>query len=59
MSIYLGQLGAGVGGYTAEHTAAAKYYAGGAWATAGRVYANQVMAKVASIQSNIDFLANI
>jgi peptidoglycan hydrolase CwlO-like protein len=58
MSIYLGNLGAGVGGYTAEHMAAAKYYAGGAWATAGRSYANQVMAKVAAIQSNIDFLAN-
>jgi peptidoglycan hydrolase CwlO-like protein len=58
MSIFLGDLGAGAGGYTAEHTAAAKYYAGGAWATAGQVYANQVMAKVAGIQTNIDFLAN-
>lgn len=56
MSLYLGDLGAGAGGYTAEHTAAAKYYAGGRWATAGQAYANQVMAKVASIQSNIDFL---
>lgn len=58
MSIYLGGLGAGAGGYSAEFTAAAKYYAGGAWQTAGRAYGNQVMAKVASIQSNIDFLAN-
>ncbi len=58
MSIFLGDLGAGAGGYTAEHTAAAKYYAGGGWATAGQVYANQVMAKVASIQQNIDFLAD-
>lgn len=58
MSIFLGDLGAGAGGYTAEHTAAAKYYAGGGWATAGQAYANQVMAKVASIQTNIDFLAN-
>ncbi len=59
MSVYLGELGAGAGGYTAQHTAASKYYAGGAWATAGRAYGNQVMAKVASIQKNIDFLANI
>lgn len=58
MSIYLGRLGAGAGGYTAEHTAAAKYYAGGAWARAGRPYANSVMALAASLQSNIDFLAN-
>ncbi|OGG48667.1 hypothetical protein A3G63_00365 [Candidatus Kaiserbacteria bacterium RIFCSPLOWO2_12_FULL_52_8] len=58
MSIYLGRLGAGAGGYTAERTAAAKYYAGGAWATSGQAYASQVMAKVASIQANIDFLAN-
>jgi peptidoglycan hydrolase CwlO-like protein len=58
MSIFLGDLGAGAGGYTAERTAAAKYYAGGAWATAGQTYATQVMAKVASIQQNIDFLTN-
>ena len=58
MSIYLGGLGAGSGGYTAERTAAAKYYAGGAWATAGRGYANSVMALAGSLQSNIDFLAN-
>lgn len=59
MSIYLGDLGAGAGGYTAEHTAAAKYYAGGGWATRGQTYANQVMAKVTSIQQNIDFLNGI
>ncbi len=59
MSLYLGGLGAGAGGYTAEHTAAAKYYAGGAWRTAaGRGYANNVMALAKSIQSNIDFLSN-
>jgi peptidoglycan hydrolase CwlO-like protein len=59
MSVYLSDLGAGAGGYTAEHTAAAKYYAGNAWRTAGKTYANQVMAKVTSIQSNIDFLNNL
>ncbi len=58
MSAYLADLGAGAGGYSAEHTAAAKYYAGGAWAGVGQTYANQVMAKVTSIRSNIDFLAN-
>ena len=58
MSIYLGDLGAGAGGYTAEHTAAAKYYAGGAWATAGRGYANSVLALATALQGNIDFLSN-
>lgn len=58
MSVYFDDLGAGAGGYTAEHTAAAKYYAGGAWATAGRAYANSVMALATSIQNNIDFLSN-
>lgn len=59
MSLYFADLGAGAGGYSAERTAAAKYYAGGSWATAGQTYANQVMAKVADIQQNIDFLNNI
>ncbi|MDO8575718.1 MAG: lytic murein transglycosylase [bacterium] len=58
MSIYLGGLGAGAGGYTAEHTAAAKYYAGGYWATAGQSYGTSVLALAESIQNNIDFLSN-
>ena len=58
MSLYLGGLGADAGGYTAEHRAAAKYYAGSKWATAGRGYANSVLALAESIQSNIDFLSN-
>ncbi len=58
MSLYFNDLGAGAGGYTAEFRAAAKYYAGGAWATAGRGYANSVIALAESIQNNIDFLAN-
>lgn len=58
MSVYFDDLGADVGGYTAEHTAAAKYYAGGAWAKAGKGYANSVMSLAASIQTNIDFLSN-
>ncbi len=58
MSIYLGDLGAGAGGYSAEHTATAKYYAGGAWRTAGRGYANSVLALAERIQGDIDFLSN-
>ncbi|HWB33903.1 MAG TPA: lytic murein transglycosylase [Candidatus Paceibacterota bacterium] len=56
MSLYLGNLGASAGTYSSERTAAAKYYAGGAWATAGQTYASQVMAKVDSIQTNINCL---
>lgn len=56
MSLFLGDLGASSGGYSSEHMAAAKYYAGGYWATSGKAYADQVMARVASIQKNIDFL---
>jgi len=58
MSLYLSDLGAGAGGYTAEHRAAAKYYAGSKWATAGRVYGNNVLSLATSIQSNIDFLSS-
>ena len=58
MSLYLSDLGADAGGYTAEHRAAAKYYAGGAWATAGRVYGNNVLSLATSIQTNIDFLSD-
>jgi peptidoglycan hydrolase CwlO-like protein len=59
MSVFLGDLGAGAGGYSASHTAAAKYYAGGGWATAGQTYADQVMGRVDKIQQNIDFLNNL
>lgn len=60
MSYLLADNGASADGYTAEFNAAARYYAGwnGPNTGAGRTYASQVMAKVASIQSNIDFLAN-
>jgi peptidoglycan hydrolase CwlO-like protein len=59
MSYLLADNGAAGSGYTAEYNAAARYYAGwnGPSTTAGRAYASQVMAKVASIQQNIDFLA--
>jgi membrane-bound lytic murein transglycosylase B len=53
--LYLSAVG-GTGGTSAEHTAAAKYYAGGNWATSGQVYANSVMDKAAVFQNDIDTL---
>jgi membrane-bound lytic murein transglycosylase B len=51
--------GAGAGGYTAERTAALKYYAGGNWSKPSNAfYGDQVMARVAKIQSDIDLLYN-
>lgn len=59
-SLYLADLGADAGGYSAEHTAAAKYYAGGAWRTRGQSYANSVMKIAQNIQENmIDPLQNL
>lgn len=54
--LYLGDVGAAGGVYEAEHTAAAKYYAGGNWAVAGQAYANSVMGKAAAFQNDIDTL---
>lgn len=52
--IYLSELGAGAATYTAERTAALRYYAGGNWANpANAFYGDQVMAKAASIQTNM------
>jgi len=62
MSYLLADNGASAGGYTAEFTAAARYYAGwgGASTAVGRGYAASVMNTVKNtIQPNIDFLANI
>ena len=59
-SVYLADLGASAGTYTAERTAALKYYAGGNWQKAANAfYGNQVMAKVQSIQDNIDALNGV
>lgn len=55
--IYISNLGGTNGNYAAEHTAAAKYYAGGAWASSGQPYANSVMAKADQFQQDIDTLA--
>lgn len=58
-SIYLGDLGAGSKTYTAERTAALKYYAGGNWYKASSAfYGDSVMAKAKAIQANIDLLNN-
>jgi|CXWL01.1.fsa_nt_gi membrane-bound lytic murein transglycosylase B len=54
--LYLSDVGASGGSYQAEHTAAAKYYAGGNWAVAGQSYANSVMDKAAGFQKDIDQL---
>ena len=55
--LYLADVGAGGGTYLAEHTAAARYYAGGNWATSGQGYGNSVMSKAAAFQKDIDFLS--
>lgn len=54
--LYLSDVGASGGSYQSEHTAAAKYYAGGNWAVAGQAYANSVMGKAAAFQRDIDTL---
>jgi len=53
---YLADVGAAGGSRQAEHTAAARYYAGGNWATAGQVYANSVMGKADKFQADINTL---
>lgn len=54
--LYLADVGGGGGGYSAEHRAAATYYAGSGWATRGQTYANSVMGKATKFQADIDFL---
>lgn len=56
--IYLARVGGAAGGYSAEHRAAAQYYAGSGWATRGQGYANSVMGKATAFQRDIDFLAD-
>ena len=53
-ALYLSDLGANQGGYTAERTAALKYYAGSNWQKAvNAFYGNQVMIKAQNIQENM------
>lgn len=49
----LADLGASAGGYSAEHTAAARYYAGGNWKTLGQSYGTSVMNHARNIQVNM------
>jgi peptidoglycan hydrolase CwlO-like protein len=62
-AMYISDLGAGAGTYTAERNAACKYYSGAA-CTPGRkpantFYGDQVIAKAEKFQTDIDFLNNI
>jgi membrane-bound lytic murein transglycosylase B len=59
-AIYMKDLGAGAQTYSAEHTAALKYYAGGNWSLPqNQFYGNQVLGHAASFQTNIDFLKTV
>jgi peptidoglycan hydrolase CwlO-like protein len=59
-AIYVADLGAGAQTYTAERTAALRYYAGSNWASPQNAfYGNQVMAHAEAMQKNIDFLDEV
>lgn len=59
-AIYVKDLGAAGGGFTAEKTAALKYYAGGNWnLPQNQFYGNSVMNHAAGIQTQIDFLNDV
>jgi len=55
-ALFLQDLGASKGGFSAEQEAAGRYYAGGGWATRGLGYAASVLAIAAGFQKDIDFL---
>ena len=57
-ALFLQDLGAARGGYSAEREAAGRYYAGGNWATYGLGYASSVLGHAEVYQENIDFLNN-
>ena len=59
-ALYLRDLGAAAGGYSAEHTAAAQYYAGGNYLSGpGQSYGTSVLAFAADFQEQIDFLNEV
>jgi len=59
-SFYVSDLGATAQTYTAEKTAALKYYAGSNWSLPqNQFYGNQVMAHAAEMQASIDFLNDL
>lgn len=57
-ALFLQDLGAARGGYSAEREAAGRYYAGGNWALYGLGYAASVLGHAEVYQDNIDFLNN-
>jgi len=57
-AMFLQDIGAGRGGYSAEREAAGRYYAGGNWATAGLSYAASVLNYASGYQTDMDFLEN-
>jgi len=59
-ALYLADLGAAAGGYTAERTAALKYYAGSNWSVPKNAfYGDGVMGHAGRIQSTIDELRDL
>jgi len=59
-AIYMKDLGAAGGGYTAERTAALKYYAGGNWnLPQNAFYGNGVLNHATEMQKQIDFLEDV
>jgi hypothetical protein len=57
--MFLQDLGAAVGGYSAEFEAAGRYYAGGNWQLYGQGYATSVQNHATEIQKQIDFLDEV
>lgn len=55
-ALFLQDLGAARGGYSAEREAAGRYYAGGNWAVYGLGYAASVLSHATTYQADIDFL---
>ncbi|MBX2867016.1 lytic murein transglycosylase [Candidatus Kaiserbacteria bacterium] len=57
--IFVSDLGAWKGGYSAEQEAAARYYAGGYWKINGLGYASSVLSYAEQYQDDIDFLDGV
>jgi len=57
-AMFLQDLGAGRGGYSAEREAAGRYYAGGNWMAYGLGYASSVLGHAEVYQNDIEFLEN-
>ena len=55
-ALYLGDLGAGYGTYSAERNAACRYYSGQACSGTSSFYGDQVSNRAIQIQADIDVL---